>query len=432
MSALTPTDAPPPPPPPPDGLPPGIPVTERAAHLAQTFIGVTSILMALCLVTFFTRIYQRVFPVFKMGLDDWFIIVGFILAIADWSLLFPLMVPKPGYIPFSRGTEAGKHSWLAIPVWGLAMTCIKISIALTLLRIRGSERKWRVFLYTIIVILAIYGIGNTIFCLAIACQPLQAAWDVLTPGGRCVPVEIMKAVSDLGSGINITTDLLLSLTPITFLRKLNRPLRERVFVCVLMGMGLLASVSSIVKTVIIKDWGDPTAAVDDWWAMGVSICTWTALEQLLGVLAACVPAMKGVFQRCLGGLGVDITLGGSKRQRSGQGGNYYLRTFGRGRGTGTVRSGGGEGERVRSGTFESLGSSGGNRFSSVRQVGVVKDEEHGTVAVVEYDEEVGIDLPEMRRQASTVKSVDGSVGRGDLERGHSRGSEGEKFPAHAL
>ncbi|KAK4641692.1 hypothetical protein QC761_512880 [Podospora bellae-mahoneyi] len=432
MSALTPTDAPPPPPPPPDGLPPGIPVTERAAHLAQTFIGVTSILMALCLITFFTRIYQRVFPVFKMGLDDWFIIIGFILAIADWSLLFPLMVPKPGYIPFSRGTEAGKHSWLAIPVWGLAMTCIKISIALTLLRIRGSERKWRVFLYTIIVILAIYGIGNTIFCLAIACQPLQAAWDVLTPGGRCVPVEIMKAVSDLGSGINITTDLLLSLTPITFLRKLNRPLRERVFVCVLMGMGLLASVSSIVKTVIIKDWGDPTAEVDDWWAMGVSICTWTALEQLLGVLAACVPAMKGVFQRCLGGLGVDITVGGSKRQRSGQGGNYYLRTFGRGRGTGTVRSGGGDGERVRSGTFESLGSSGGNRFSSVRQVGVVKDEEHGTVAVVEYDEEVGIDLPEMRRQASTVQSVDGSAGRGDLERGHSRGSEGEKFPAHAL
>lgn len=78
MSALTPTDAPPPPPPPPDGLPPGIPVTERAAHLAQTFIGVTSILMALCLITFFTRIYQRVFPVFKMGLDDWFIIVGFV------------------------------------------------------------------------------------------------------------------------------------------------------------------------------------------------------------------------------------------------------------------------------------------------------------------------------------------------------------------
>ncbi|KAK0721278.1 hypothetical protein B0T21DRAFT_351246 [Apiosordaria backusii] len=409
MSAPTPTDAPPPPPP--DGLPPGILVTEKAAHLAQTFIAVTSILMALCLITFFTRIYQRVFPVYKMGLDDWFIIAGFILAIADWSLLFPLMVPRPGYIPFSRGTEAGKHSWLAIPVWGLAMTCIKISIALTLLRIRGSERRWRIFLYTIIVILSIYGIGNTIFCLAIACQPLQAAWDVFTPGGKCVPVQIMKAISDLGSGINITTDLLLSLTPITFLRKLNRPLRERVFVCMLMGMGLLASVSSIVKTVIIKDWGDPTAAVDDWWAMGVSICTWTALEQLLGVLAACVPAMKGVFQRCLGGLGVDIT------------------------GTGTGRSGV-DGDRVRSGTFESLGSSGGgngnNRFSSVRQVGVVKDDEHGTVAVVEYDEEVGIDLPEIRRQASTVKSMDGSDGRGELERGNSRGSEGEKFPAHAL
>ncbi|KAK3988840.1 hypothetical protein QBC44DRAFT_382017 [Cladorrhinum sp. PSN332] len=415
--------------PPPEFLPPGIIVTPRAAHLAQTFIAVTSILVALCTVTFCTRIYQRIFPVWKVGLDDYFIIMGFALAIADWAMLFPLMVPRPGLIPFERGINAGKHSWLAIPIWGLAMTCIKISIALTLLRIRGTERRWKIFLYTIMGVQAVYGIGNTIFDLAIACRPLSAAWDIFTPGGKCVSVEVMRGVSNLGSSINITTDVLLSLAPATFLRKLNRPLRERVFVCALMGMGLFASVSSIVKTVIIKDWGDPTST-DDWWAMGVSICTWTALEQLLGVLAACVPAMKGIFQRCLGKVGVSLTE--SKSQRTGAGG-YYLRN----RGTGglSARSGGRE-EEVMSGTFESLASDdagrrgGQQRFS--RTVAAGKDD----VIVVEYDEEVCIDLPEIGRKTSTVKSAASRGSTGSLSHHggrHSRQDSGEKvFPAHAL
>ena len=221
------------------------------------------------------------------------------LTVADWGMLFPMMVLSPGLISLERSTNAGKHSWLAIGVWGLSMTCIKISIALTLLRIQGKERAWRIFLYTIMAVSAVYGIGNTLFNLVIACRPLEAAWNPYLPGAQCVSTEVMRGVSNAGSAINITTDILLSLAPATFLRKLNRPLRERVFVCVLMGMGLFASVSSIVKTVIVKDWGDPNFS-GDFWAMGVSICTWTALEQLLGVLAACVPAMKGTFQRCLG------------------------------------------------------------------------------------------------------------------------------------
>jgi hypothetical protein len=232
-----------------------------------------------------------------------------------------MMVLRPGLISLERSTEAGKNSWLAIAVWGLSMTCIKISIALTLLRIQGKERGWRIFLYTVMAVQAVYGVGNTLFNLAIACRPLAAAWNPFIPGARCVSAEVMRSVSNLGSSNNITTDVLLSLAPATFLRKLNRPLRERVLVCVLMGMGLFASVSSIVKTVIVKDWTMPTDTTEDWWAMGVSICTWTALEQLLGVLAACVPAMKGIFQRCLRAVGVPLTENKS-HQRSGYGTGY--------------------------------------------------------------------------------------------------------------
>lgn len=56
----------------------GIPISEHAAHLSQLHIGVTSVLMLLCLITFTTRIYQRVRPVWKVGLDDGFIVAGFV------------------------------------------------------------------------------------------------------------------------------------------------------------------------------------------------------------------------------------------------------------------------------------------------------------------------------------------------------------------
>jgi hypothetical protein len=405
---------------------PGMPISERAAYLAQVYIGVSSVLLFFCVVTFGTRIYQRIRPVWKVGLDDYFIVAGFvcfpgtppdiqhdptnhptpsiqILTIADYAMLMPMMVPKAGLISFEHSAEAGKNSWLAISVWGLSMTCIKVSIALTLLRIQGKERGWRIFLYTIMAVSAVYGIGNTLFNLVIACQPLEAAWNPFLPGGHCVSYEVMRAVSNLGSSINITTDVLLSLAPATFLRKLNRPLRERVFVCVLMGMGLFASVFSIIKTVIVKDWGDPTAAVD-FWAMGVSISTFTVLEQLLGVLAACVPAMKGIFQKCLGAMGVSLTENKSQQRSNG----YWQ--GGTGAGVASRTGGGDPTETYRSQVRAE------QRFSRRGQ----KDM---------YDDETCIDLPDLSRSASAKSSGDRSLDHG---RGDSRGYSVEQLPAHAV
>ena len=320
-------------------------------------------------------------------------------------MLFPMMYPHATVITLEQSTMAGKNSWLAIGVWGLSMTCIKVSIALTLLRIQSKERGWRIFLYSVMAVQAVYGVGNTLFNLVIACRPLEAAWNPFLPGAHCVSTEVMRGVSNLGSSINITTDVLLSLAPATFLRKLNRPLRERIFVCVLMGMGLFASVSSIVKTVIVKDWGDPFS-VDDFWAMGVSICTWTVLEQMLGVLAACVPAMKGIFQKVLGALGVSLTV--KTHQPSG----YYARQGGTGAG-GQSRTGGDPLSTFRSQKGDDFRAE--HRFSR-------RGKEM-------YDEETCIDMPDLSRQGSTKSAGEGSLGQGHTD---SRGHSVEQLPAHAV
>lgn len=396
---------------PPLGPPyPPIPISEWAAYLSKVYLGLTSVLMLLAISVFITRMYQRVRPVWKVGLDDYFIVGGMLLTITDWGLLMPMMVPQGGFMAFEDGLNSGKHSWIAIGVWGLSMTCIKVSVCLTLLRIQGKERSWRIFLYTIMAVQSTYGVLNLFFNLVIACRPLQAAWDFTIIEKQCVSVEVMRLASNIGSGINITTDVLLSLAPGVFLRKLNRPLRERIFVCVLMGLGLLASISSVVKTVIVQGWGD-LASTDDFWAQGISISTYTVLEQQTGILAACVPAMKNILQKGLSKFGVSL-----HDSRTGGRSGYYLKN----------RSGAGAGNGTSH--FHSqngMGSQMGSRYAR-----------GGKDDTIDEDEEKCLEMPEMRRNLSTPKSQ--RTGSGSFH--HGVGGDyktaglvhEEQLPAHAV
>ncbi|KAM7221277.1 hypothetical protein V8F06_003452 [Rhypophila decipiens] len=404
-------------------------VSPKAAMLAQAYIGSTTSLIVLCVIAFATRMYQRTRPVWNVGLDDYFIVVGFALAITDWAMMTPQMVTKPGNISLAQSMAAGKNSWLAIGIWGMSMTFIKVSIALTLLRIQQKSLAWRIFLYSIMTIQTLYGILNLFFNLLICCRPLYAAWDFayqMTHPGACVDPAIQRTVSNIGSSINITTDILLSLSPVIFLFKLNRPLRERLFVCGLMAMGLLASGASIAKTVIVQGYGDPTIPPDEFWPMGITICLWTALEQLLGVLAACVPAMKNLFQLCLGRMGVSLTTSRNPG-RSG----YYI---------GNSRAGGMGASAIGTGTFQSITSRNldkdgddvhgmKSRFE-MRHMSVTKAD----MESLEEDEEV-LDTTGARRNISTPKSGRTDDSQGSFHHGTStelRGYPAAQLPAQAI
>ena len=69
----------------------------------------------------------------------------------------------------------------------------------------------------------------------------------------------------------------------TFIFGILRPLREKVLLAVMMGMGLLASAASIAKTFRAKDYG----ATGDVLMDSVQLTIWSILESQL----ACVPIL---------------------------------------------------------------------------------------------------------------------------------------------
>ncbi|KAF4458135.1 hypothetical protein F53441_70 [Fusarium austroafricanum] len=305
--------------PPSDGSP-YFPISERAANLAIAHLSITSPLIAIGLVMFGLRIWLRIRPVWRVSWEDYSMAIGVAAACVDFGFLVPQMYTSPRLITESQRIWSRKYGFLAIPIWGIAMMFIKVSIAMMMLRIQPTVLWWRIFCFFVMGILVAYGVANTFFIL-LQCRPLEASWNnsllETVEGASCLPQTGIHIMSNIGSGINIATDIMLSLAPTLFLWKLKRPLKEKILVGVLMGLGLFASVASIVKATLVKEFG----VAKDGWALTNSIATWTALEQILIMIASSAPFLKPLVQSALHRMG--WTLSGTSAARSGYGNRYH-------------------------------------------------------------------------------------------------------------
>jgi hypothetical protein len=93
--------------------------------------------------------------------------------------------------------------------------------------------------------------------------------------------------------VHICTDFVLALLPLSFLRRMKRPLRERVVVGVLMGLGVFAGVASILKIIAAVRF----ASKPDHTVQSINIAMWSVVEELVGFIVICVPCLRSACQR---------------------------------------------------------------------------------------------------------------------------------------
>lgn len=153
----------------------------------------------------------------------------------------------------------------------------KVSIALLLLRIDRDSRLWRMFLYLMIAVLLLIPVTMMCFQLS-ACRPLAAIWDKAITNATCLPTEVLQVSIYILSCLTIVTDFILALMPLKFILKLVslRP-REKAAIGVVMGLGLFASIGSVIRTVQAKSYG---ANGDTFWN-GIGIALWGEVELYL-------------------------------------------------------------------------------------------------------------------------------------------------------
>ncbi|KAK3668934.1 hypothetical protein LTR22_000012 [Elasticomyces elasticus] len=104
--------------------------------------------------------------------------------------------------------------------------------------------------------------------------------------GHCLD----EGLATLAAGIlNIVNDLLAALVPIPLVMRLRMPMRQRIGVSVLFGLGFIVIVAGSVRTYYI--WKGLMATWDEtWYAYPLWIAA--AVEIDVGVICACAPALK--------------------------------------------------------------------------------------------------------------------------------------------
>ncbi len=101
------------------------------------------------------------------------------------------------------------------------------------------------------------------------------------------------------SAIYIVMDLALSLMPIRLIRTLNRGTTEKVLICVLMSLGLLATAVACAKMTTFNDFGkgDPMQAT-------IKPSMLARLEEIVGIIACSLTCLKNPVERVLKKIGV--------------------------------------------------------------------------------------------------------------------------------
>ena len=219
----------------------------------------------------------------------------------------------PSKVTLGDVEHSFKFATIAEPFWAWAMCSIKVSVALMLLRLESGV-KLRRFLWiniAIQILLALYNMFQQLF----QCVPLEGAWDLLGQlGAKCWSEDAIRINLICVSSINIATDFLFAMMPINFLRKVNRPLRERATIGFLMALGSFAGVASILKAHA----GTQLGRTDDQNREGIDIGMWSCIEESCGLIAACIPCLRQPVNRALKAMGVLQYTQRSNAHRYGQ------------------------------------------------------------------------------------------------------------------
>lgn len=201
------------------------------------------------------------------------------------------------FVSFTRRRRALELLFISQVFWYWSITLVKLSVALILLRVKRSQRRWRIFLYAIMGLLLIAAVVQTLFQF-LQCRPFSVFWDprIFRQGRvKCFKRSVINGNIVAFSTVQVAVDIMFSFIPITFIRKLNRPRREKIFMCALMALGLFASCAAIVRTMTLQEYYRSR----DMFRIHVTVALWAVVEQQFALIAATIPTLKAFVEKAL-------------------------------------------------------------------------------------------------------------------------------------
>ncbi|KAH8729502.1 hypothetical protein BGZ61DRAFT_415271 [Ilyonectria robusta] len=247
---------------------------------------------AISLLFFAQRLYVKVCLAGGLLVDDFLLIVSWILALVTEGLCLHMFATGVG----------GVHAWeisveqfnsylldvyLAASLYVICGSLAKIALLIFYLRL-SPQRWFKMATWSAIVLISGYTMGIFI-PLVFACRPIAMNWDVTITDGVCLnrpSLYIATAVA------NIASDLVLFILPIRMVMQLQIPRRQKFGLLGIFCIGSLTVVTSVVRVSILPSLlTDPDATWVVSWAS-----VWSIVEANLIVTCASTPTLKKFFK----------------------------------------------------------------------------------------------------------------------------------------
>ncbi|PVI04937.1 hypothetical protein DM02DRAFT_611054 [Periconia macrospinosa] len=192
-------------------------------------------------------------------------------------------------------------------------TFTKLSILTFYRRMSSSaiNSPFLIIVWISIVFVGIYGIVS-IMVIMFTCAPVEAYW--YRSSKEWTSTHKFKCREELLSIIVIVIisafqDLLACILPMTMIRKLRLPFRQKLGLCAIFGMGLATCALGIVRVQIaVQHLSLRSVPTYDAAWEGESAWTPTCIEANLGIICASAPALKA-YCKCLEGRQQDPEFG---------------------------------------------------------------------------------------------------------------------------
>ncbi|KAL3421925.1 hypothetical protein PVAG01_06081 [Phlyctema vagabunda] len=246
------------------------------------------LLMTFSWVIYSTRVGVRIWRK-ALGVDDLLMFIGLLLFTVTASLCIVCCFYGSGQFAAALDpkdiVQGVKLFFIAEFFYASAAVAIKCSIAVTLLRIADSRRR---YVWTIWGIMIATFISAVIFIVTIAniCHPITTLWGETTTG-TC-NLKLNSDISFFFSAVEITTDWALAILPAILLWNIQMKARVKASVALILGLAAFASCATIVRLRYLSLYSDPTEFLYGTGKIGL----WSVAEEGIGIIAGSLPALR--------------------------------------------------------------------------------------------------------------------------------------------
>ncbi|CBF79121.1 uncharacterized protein ANIA_10886 [Aspergillus nidulans FGSC A4] len=266
--------------------------TAHSRAIAAVVVSV--VFETLALIAMILRFYSHRLRKRRIAAHDWASVVALIFS-SGCVVLVITAVAKGGL---------GQHTWelsnptiqlqhfakiyvANSPVWAGAISAVKVSIVLLYIGLFGSARTIRYCCYTLITLQILWG-AAVILSSLLLCKPLRMNWDP-TADGHCGSTEATYLALHI---INLILDVTVGLLPVPVLWKLQMKRRKKIELTLMFALGIAICIITVFRVNMINDLvsTDPTYTT-------TPLMIFTILEPLLGIILACLPLLRPVFER---------------------------------------------------------------------------------------------------------------------------------------